>query len=166
MTAPLLVFGWGNPSRGDDALGPFFVEQLKALAGDGIADQVEFLHEYQLQIEHALDLVGRTAVLFVDASLDCGIPFQVTALRAARDVSFTSHALTPEAVMEVYRDLHKTEPPPCSQLAIRGMRFDLGDPPGPTALSNLAQALEWGLSWIALHRGYRAVAETPARVHA
>ena len=30
--APLLVFGWGNPSRGDDALGPLLVEQLAAQA--------------------------------------------------------------------------------------------------------------------------------------
>ena len=27
---PLLVFGWGNLSRGDDALGPLRVEQLRA----------------------------------------------------------------------------------------------------------------------------------------
>jgi hydrogenase maturation protease len=165
VTAPLLVFGWGNPGRGDDAIGPLFIEQLKAQAGDEIAGQVEFLHEYQLQIEHALDLVGRTAVLFVDASLDCGTPFQVTALRAARDISFTSHALTPQAVMEVYRDLHKTEPPPCSLLAIRGMRFGLGEPPEPMALSNLARALKWGLGWIDLNGGHRAAAEASTRVH-
>ena len=32
LTAPTLVFGWGNASRGDDALGPLFIERLRALA--------------------------------------------------------------------------------------------------------------------------------------
>ena len=70
---PLLVFGWGNLSRGDDALGPLCVEQLRAerTASAG----VEFLDDYQLQVEHALDLVGRTRILFVNASLSCTGPF-------------------------------------------------------------------------------------------
>ena len=33
MTAPTLIFGWGNPSRGDDALGPLFVEQMQLKDG-------------------------------------------------------------------------------------------------------------------------------------
>ena len=83
MNAPLLVFGWGNLSRGDDALGPLFVQQLSALAGAAMpATQVDFLEDYQLQIEHALDLVSRERVLFVDASLNCAAPFEVTTLRA------------------------------------------------------------------------------------
>ena len=28
---PVLVFGWGNPSRGDDALGPLFVDAIEAI---------------------------------------------------------------------------------------------------------------------------------------
>src|SRR5450830_1062984 len=70
--APLLVFGWGNLSRGDDALGPLCIERLRALAAPATA--VDYLDDYQLQIEHALDLVGRQRVLFVDASLSCGAP--------------------------------------------------------------------------------------------
>jgi hydrogenase maturation protease len=149
MTAPVLVFGWGNPSRGDDALGPLFVERLKTWAGQAAVGRVDFLDEYQLQIEHALDLVGRTAVLFVDASIDCTTPFQTTSLRAARDASFTSHALSPESVMEVYRDLSRAEPPPCTLLAIRGRRFGLGDLPERSALLHMAKALTWGRRWLA-----------------
>ena len=149
MTAPLLVFGWGNVSRGDDALGPLFVQQLCASGGIALNGRVDFLEDYQLQIEHALDLVGRKHVLFVDASLNCVAPFEVTTLHAARDVSFTTHAMSPESVMQVYRDLHSAEPPPCTLLAIRGMGFELGAPPGQSALENLALALSWGESWIA-----------------
>lgn len=148
MIAPLLVFGWGNASRGDDALGPMFVQRLRALLGDAGDDVVEFQDDYQLQVEHALDLAGRERVLFVDASLTCAAPFEVTALHAARDASFTTHAMSPGAVMQVYRDIHHAEPPPCTLLAIRGELFELGSPPGASAAANLEPALEWGVRWV------------------
>ncbi len=149
MTAPLLVFGWGNPSRGDDALGPMFVEQLRARVADGCSGRVEFLDDFQLQVEHALDLAGRERVLFVDTSLNGAAPFEVTALQPARDASFTTHAMSPESVMQVFRDLHHAEPPPCTLLAIRGHHFELGEHPGAPALAHLAAAVAWGLRWVA-----------------
>ncbi len=148
MTAPLLVFGWGNPSRGDDALGPLFVRQLRLLAGDDADSRVDFLEDYQLQIEHALDLGSRERVLFVDGSVNCAMPFEIATLRPSRDSGFTTHAISPEAVMQVYRDLYRVEPPPCMLLAIRGMRFELGEPLDPLALGHLALALAWGQSWL------------------
>lgn len=147
--APLLVFGWGNLSRGDDALGPLFVQQLSAVAGAAVGSRVELLEDYQLQIEHALDLVARDRVLFVDASLTCAAPFEVTALSAARGEAFTTHALSPASVMQVYRDLYANDPPPCTLLAIRGARFGLGESPGSLALANLAEAVAWGQRWLA-----------------
>jgi len=127
--AAVLVFGWGNPGRGDDALGPLFAEQLGTFAGTAPPGGVEVLTDFQLQVEHALDLVGRRRVLFVDASLDAAAPFEATVLRPAADASVTTHALSPAAVMQVFRQLHGCEPPPCTLLAIRGTRFEIGAPP-------------------------------------
>jgi hydrogenase maturation protease len=147
--APLLVFGWGNLSRGDDALGPLFIERLRALCdGCGLTAQIDFLDDYQLQIEHALDLVGRQRVLFVDASLSCATPFEVTQLQPLQDASFTTHAMSPQALMQVFHDLHGQAPPPCTLLAIRGEQFELGEPPGAVALDNLAAALQWAEDWL------------------
>ncbi|CAN7791630.1 hydrogenase maturation protease [Caballeronia sp. LjRoot34] len=149
MTSPLLVFGWGNLSRGDDALGPLFVQRLSTvLSGSALGSRVDFLEDYQLQIEHALDLVSRECVLFVDASLSCAAPFEVSTLRPARDVSFTTHAISPESVMQVYRDLYHADPPPRTLLAIRGTSFDLGAQPGASALDYLTQALAWAQAWL------------------
>lgn len=145
--APLLVFAWGNPSRGDDALGPLFAEQFAARASAATAT-AEILTDFQLQVEHALDLAGRERVLFVDASADCAPPFEVKRLAPVATASFTTHALAPEALMQVYRRLHDTEPPPCMLLAIRGEGFALGQPPSAAALSNLAHALDWALRWL------------------
>ena len=146
MTAPLLVFGWGNASRGDDALGPLLVDRLREQLAPEAG--VECLDDYQLQIEHALDLVGRRRVLFVDTSLNCQPPFEVTELEPSRDASFTSHALSPRALMQVFRDLHGENPPPCTMLAIRGKRFELGEPPSDQALGHLEAALAWAKDWL------------------
>ena len=143
---PVLVFGWGNRSRGDDALGPLCIEQLQACCPASAG--VEFLDDYQLQVEHALDLVGRTRVLFVDASLNCAAPFEVTPLHAAQDASFTTHAMSPQALMQVYADLQGAEPPPCTLLAIRGDRFELGEPPSVLAQAHLLAATQWAQTWL------------------
>ncbi|OHC66253.1 MAG: Ni/Fe hydrogenase [Rhodocyclales bacterium RIFCSPLOWO2_02_FULL_63_24] len=145
MTAPLLVFGWGNPSRGDDALGPLLIERIAALQLPG----VECLTDFQLQVEHALDLENRRRILFVDASVDAAAPFAVTPIEAARDASFTTHAMTPEAVMQVYVELHDEAPPPCTLLAIRGERFELGEELSPAAAGHLDAALAWARTWLA-----------------
>jgi hydrogenase maturation protease len=143
---PLLVFGWGNLSRGDDALGPLCIEYLReALAS---CASVECLDDYQLQIEHALDLMGRQRVLFIDASLTCQAPFEVTQLQAVQDESFTTHAMSPQAVMQVFFQLQGQAPPSCTLLAIRGDRFELGEPPSPGALLNLAAAQAWAQAWL------------------
>lgn len=151
MSAPLLILGWGNLSRGDDALGPLFLQHLCASLPPALREQIDFLEDYQLQIEHALDMVGRQQVLFVDASLNCPPPFEVTELRSVQDASFTTHALSPQALMQVYQDLQGEPPPPCTQLAIRGDAFELGEPPGAAALAHLEAALRWALD--ALQRG-------------
>jgi hydrogenase maturation protease len=144
LTAPILIFGWGNPSRGDDALGPLFVERIEALNLPG----VECLTDFQLQVEHALDLENRQRILFVDASLDAEAPYCQRRLLPARDASFSTHAITPESVMQVYVDLHDDEPPPCDLLAIRGERFELGDPLSPAAAAHLDAALCWVREWL------------------
>lgn len=148
MTAPILVFGWGNPSRGDDALGPLLIQGLSRQDANAACLDIDFLEDFQLQVEHAMDLVDRQRVLFVDASLDCTPPFEVSELRAARDASFSTHAISPQSVMQVYFDLYQAEPPPCTLLAIRGQRFELGDAPQPAALDHLAAALEWARTWL------------------
>lgn len=150
MIAPTLIFGWGNPSRGDDALGPLFVEHITALTAHHPEwGEIECLTDFQLQVEHALDLERRRRILFVDASLDAPAPFAVKLLEAARDASFTTHAMTAEAVMQVYVELHDEPPPPCTLLAIRGERFELGEELTLAAVGHLDAALAWAETWLA-----------------
>lgn len=144
--APVLVFGWGNPSRGDDALGPLCVARLRTAFG---ADtRVEWLEDFQLQPEHALDLAGRQRVLFVDASRTAAPPCELGPVWPARDSSISSHALSPQALLQVYGQVQGTAPPPCSLLAIRGDRFDLGEPPAAAAEEHLEAAVARARQWL------------------
>lgn len=141
VPAPLLVLAVGNPSRGDDALGALFVERaLVLLEAEVAAGQIELLCDYQLQIEHALDLAGRRQVVFVDASVRAEAPYEYAPVRARRDESFSSHALSPAAVLETHRSI-AGEPPPAWVLAIRGERFELGEAISPMAIEHLEAAL-------------------------
>ncbi|HUY04077.1 MAG TPA: hydrogenase maturation protease [Rhodocyclaceae bacterium] len=160
MSKSCLVFAWGNPSRGDDALGPLFIERLEAQA-DGHPEWGSFdcLSDFQLQIEHALDLAGRERVLFVDASLSCAAPFEVLLVTPCRDQSYTSHAMSPGALLQVYRELNGEEPPASQLLAIRGLRFELGEPLSRDAQAHLDAALAWTGAWLsASSSGRRAAA--------
>jgi hydrogenase maturation protease len=136
--APLLVFGYGNPSRGDDALGPALVDWLRRQRRGGA--EVELLTDFQLQIEHALDLTGRRLVLFADASLEAHTPWGLCQLQAEPEQRPFSHAMSPAGVMEVYQRIEGREPPPCYLLAIRGYDFELGQPLSAPARHNLDAA--------------------------
>lgn len=134
--AKLLLFGYGNPGRGDDALGPELIEHIARshLAG------VECLNDMQLQVEHVTDLVGRDLVLFIDADMSCTEPFDFSGIAAAKDDSYTSHAMNPAALLHAYRQVYGKEAPPAFLLRIRGYDFALGDPLSEQAAANLAAA--------------------------
>jgi hydrogenase maturation protease len=144
----ILVLGWGNLSRGDDALGPLFVAGLQERLPPELQAEVEFLDDYQLQVEHALDLVGRAHILFVDASLDCAAPFEARSVQARRDTSFTSHALSAEALLQVFEDMQGQAAPLSTLLALRGELFGLGEPLSEKAHDHLQAGFAWGLGWI------------------
>lgn len=146
--APILVIGIGNPGRGDDALGPLLIEALQ----DAQLPGVELLTDFQLQVEFALDLQGRSQVIFADASVAAPAPFTFTATVAERDASYSSHALSPGAVLHACRHIFG-EPPPAWTLAIRGYRFGLGQALSPDAAANLAAARAWLVPYLSGERG-------------
>ena len=135
--APVLVLAIGNPSRGDDALGPLAAQRLTELDLPG----VEVLTDFQLQVEHALDLLGRRLVVFVDAAASGSGPYELRPLEPRADVRHTSHSLSPAAVLDAYLRLTGNAPPSSCLLAIRGYGFELGAPLTAAASANLQVAL-------------------------
>jgi hydrogenase maturation protease len=144
-----LVVAVGNASRGDDALGPLLIDRLRA-AGADAAGGVEWLSDFQLQVEHALDLVDRDAVLFVDAARPGHVDGCALRRIVADDAApLWSHALRPQAVLEVYRRVQGEQPPPAWLLAIEGASFELGAPLSAAAERRLDAAQVLARDWLA-----------------
>ena len=142
--APILIFAYGNPSRGDDALGPAMFELLeKNKKESSELDKIDLLTDYQLQIEHAVDLEQRECVLFIDASVSASAPYEFHQLHAERDDSYTTHAMSPVAVLDVYRKINQRNPPPSYMFSIRGYEFGLGQAITEQANINLQQGYEF-----------------------
>ena len=142
MTAPLVVFAVGNPSRGDDAIGPVICGRLaKWLENENLADQVDLIEDFQLNIEHALDLQGRELALFIDAGENTPAPFIFAQIYPSTATGHTTHALPPEAVLQVYRQMEGKEPPPSFVLCVRGEGFELGAELTPTAQAGIEAAM-------------------------
>ncbi len=137
MSSGVVVFAVGNRSRGDDAIGPLLLEQLAAaLAAGGGTRDFTLIEDYQLQIEHVLDLQGSRLALFLDAGCGTRAPFEFYALDRPKELCAQStHALPPQELLCVYRRVIGSAPPPAFVLCVRGERFELGQ-----GLSDEAQA--------------------------
>lgn len=138
---PVVVIAIGNPSRGDDAIGPLLYGRLcEWLENEGLAGEFDLYEDFQLQIEHALDLKGRRLALFIDAGDNTPGPYTFSPVAAAEGIMHTSHALPPESVLQVYRQVEGGEPPPSFVLCVRGEEFALGAEPGSAALAHVEAA--------------------------
>jgi len=137
----LLVFGYGNPGRGDDILGPKLAESIEALN----LYQVDCQNDMQLQIEHVTDLAAYDQVLFVDADCSCNAPYKVSQVQPAKDNSYTTHAMTPAALLYLYSQNYEAAPPKVFLLQIRGYKFELGGSLSTRATQNLMIATTWAV---------------------
>jgi hydrogenase maturation protease len=137
--APVLVLTYGNPSRGDDALGTAMFDLLE----ENPPVNVDLLTDFQLQIEHATDLENREYILFIDAGVSCAEPFELSRLSAIKDDSFTTHAMSPASVLSVYQQIYHRDPPPAYLLTIRAYEFGLGKDMSDAARKNLAKTYDY-----------------------
>ncbi len=136
METRILVLGYGNPGRGDDGLGPALVEGLRQRWG-----QLTCLTAMQLQPEHVLDLDRHDLALLVDAGWQTPAPFAFAPVAARQDASFTTHVLSPQRLLAIYRYALGKPPPPVFLLTLRGEGFGLGEGLSPTAQRHLESAL-------------------------
>jgi len=141
---PVLLFAYGNISRGDDALAPLLLESLQQ---QGLAEvcshPVRFLSDYQIQVEHALDLRDCERVLLIDADQSLQQPYRFYPLSACQETSYTTHGITPSTLLHIYHQLFNEDAPPSTMLAIQASRFELGQGLSQQASNNLQLALEF-----------------------
>ena len=143
----ILVIGYGNPGRLDDGLGPAFAEKIRALELPGVAVE----SNYQLNIEDA-DLVAQfDVVVFADASVNAGEPFEFQPLeKKDPTVGFSSHSITAGSLLGLAEELFNATPDACT-MAIRGYDFnEFGEWLSAQAQANLDAAVGFFVDWVAL----------------
>ena len=139
----IVILGCGNPSRGDDALGPAILERVNRWIDAHPGKPVVAVEDFQLQVEHILDLEDRDLVLFVDAAASGLDPYTLTRIQPMVDSSFSTHSISPQAVLHAFRALGRGEPPHSFVLGVSGHSFELGEDLSSEALDNLDVA--WSL---------------------
>lgn len=140
MKNRILVYGYGNPGRLDDGLGPALAGDLSARGLDG---RVTIESGYQLQLEDAALVAEHDVVIFADADASGPAPFELRRLEPRRDETFTTHSLSPGALLAVARE-HLGCRATGYVLGIRGYEFDeYGEELSPGARRNLAAAADY-----------------------
>ena len=169
-----VVFGIGNESRGDDAVGPLLLERLRfALERSPVYSSFTFISDFQLQIEHTLDLENQDIALFIDAGVPPALlnsePFSLKVIAPSTQPSGMTHALLPTELMGIASDyflkLEKSSKdlkssytkdastniralPTPYVLCVRGYQFELGTTLSPECKVNSDLAFEALMLWI------------------
>ncbi len=133
------MFGYGNPNRQDDGLGPALAEAFEKMDLPGVMVD----SNYQLTVEDAATIAEYDAVVFVDASVDAAEPFTFERIEPAANVSFSTHSIQPKAVLGLAVELFDAKTAAYT-LAIRGYGFEPFDSQlTERAGQNLGKAIEF-----------------------
>ncbi len=136
--AGILVIGYGNPLRGDDALGP----RIAAAIAERRLPDVRVVTPHQLAPELAADLARARRAIFVDAS---SLPGQdsihVHPLEPSSEPTAIGHLSRPGELLALAQALFGHRPPAWLVTA-PAQCFDIGAPLSAHAKTSLAAAIE------------------------
>ncbi len=134
----ILVIGYGNELRGDDAVGPIIAGKIEGMHLPG----VRTIACHQLTPELAEDIASARTVIFVDASVEIeGDTAQMVRIEPAPATRFHAHLGDPRALLSLAQSLYGKSPVAwCVHVPVKN--FDLGAPLSPTAEHGMASALE------------------------
>jgi hydrogenase maturation protease len=137
--ASVLLYGYGNPGRGDDGLGPALAAAIEEISVPGIDVDAN----YQLSVEDAAEMGRYSAVVFADAATEGPSPFWFSRIddSGTGRLPWTSHSVTPVQVVALARDLFGSKVAAYA-LGIRGYAFgELDDGLSEQAKDNLDKAV-------------------------
>lgn len=147
----VLVIGYGNTLRGDDAAGYLVAEEVESWNLPG----VRAIATHQLTPELAADMAEVDAVYFVDAwqvevvgaeenedmrdkSVIKPVLMQIEVTEAPTS---SDHAWTPNVLMQMARNLYDAQPI-CYQILIPAIQFEYGERLSAIARQGVTRSLE------------------------
>ncbi|MGQ9830303.1 MAG: hydrogenase maturation protease [Thermochromatium sp.] len=142
--AKTLIIGYGNPIRGDDAIGPLAIERL---VERGLPVGVDAIARHGLTAELVTELVAYQRAIFIDA-VTSGEPGTVQARRLEPEVqarSTIAHVLDPSELLAWCRQLYG-QTPETYLITVAGACFDYAyyqlSPVVEAALERLLEQVE------------------------
>lgn len=135
----VLVVGYGNPLRGDDAFGPRVAAML---AADGRLSGARIEAHHQLTPELADEIAAARLVVFVDAHDNEGAPGIVRVEQVAGSSRpLGSHAVDAGTLVELAARLYG-HAPPVVLVSVSAGQFDLGADLSPAVASMLPHVVD------------------------
>ena len=89
---------------------------------------------------HVTDLEGCGAALFIDASVEVDEGYRLERIGPSRDGNFSTHAISPQALLNVFEQTMKPPAPDAWLLHVAAREFELGAEPGNDARQAIEQA--------------------------
>jgi hydrogenase maturation protease len=135
----ILIYGYGNPGRRDDGLGPACVHLISQWLGEQAIKNVNTDSNYQLNIEDAYSIRDYDMVIFIDASIEELPGYELIRVTPSEEVSYTMHAMHPSFVLDLCRKLYGRSPE-VLLMKIKGYDFQLEEGLSDKASANLRKA--------------------------
>ncbi len=136
----ILIYGYGNPGRGDDAAGPLMVELLEQ---QPVSLDNAILHlksTFQLNVEDAELITHYDSVYFIDSTIENSVDdFSIEDVTEKKDPGFTSHTVSPEFVVELSKLLFQWKSK-AKIVKIKGYDWDISERMSSRAFANLCMA--------------------------
>jgi hydrogenase maturation protease len=133
----VLVIGYGNELRGDDAAGPKLAAAVTAANWNG----VQALACHQLTPELAEEIAAARLVIFVDAAYETGQEVRARRLEPSATAGIMAHVADPRGLLSLAQALYGHCPPAWS-ITIPGASFDFHEQLSPAAERGAAVALD------------------------
>jgi len=138
----ILLYGYGNPGRKDDGLGPILVDLIEKWVIKNEINNISVDSNYQLNIEDAYTIRDYDIVIFIDASIEEIDDFIVTRVQPSDKVNYTMHSASPSFVLNLCNKIYNYTPE-TYLLHIKGYEFQLEEGLSQRASKNLDEALRF-----------------------
>jgi len=143
----ILVYGYGNPGRQDDALGVKLADTINEWAERNGYDFIETDSNYQLNIEDASAINGKDLVICADASSEEIDDYLLTRVIPDSKVDFTMHHVNPAYIQYLCNELYQ-KTPESYVLHIKGYEWEFLGNLTKRAESNLNKASDFLKSFL------------------
>ena len=135
----ILIYGYGNPGRRDDGLGPALVNLVENWINSEKISNVSVDSNYQLNIEDAYTIHNYDLVIFADATVEDIDDFVLTRVLGSSKTDFTMHSVHPAFVLDLCNQLYEVVPD-VFLLHIKGYDYELKEGLTEKAEENLQNA--------------------------